>query len=306
MEDRRRRIAAVLVLGCSACSSSPANRSETGIDIVRDPSPAAQEEIRAAKEALVEAIRRGDGETLQSFHLESPKFTKFGPRSDDRLGFDEMNAQEAAGLAALTRSSRDVSIDFRELKIDVFGDTAVATSLPRIRSTGSNGMTIEIPLRLTEVWVRTDDGWKLAHEHATPAPDLVNDPFPTDQAAIRAAMASLADVGRDRDWEALRAAHLEGPKFSELAGGMHRNDFDTMLAREIEAISALEDFSIEWRDLKIDVFGEVAVATAFPVYTGTKADGERVERERRATMVWVKTPKGWKIAHEHLSVPEKE
>ena len=79
-----------------------------------------------------------------------------------------------------------------------------------------------------------------------------------------------------------------------------------MLEREVAGLSALEEFSIDWRDLKIDVFGDVAVATAFPIYTGTSADGEKIELERRATMIYVKTPDGWKIAHEHLSVPDAE
>ena len=136
--------------------------------------------------------------------------------------------------------------------------------------------------------------------------DIVKDPFPQAQEAIRAEMLALQGIGRNRDWEALRAAHLEGPKFSEFADGMQRNDFDAMLAREIAGLSTLEGFSIDWRDLKIDVFGDVAVATAFPIYTGTSADGQGIELEKRATMVYVKTSTGWKIAHEHLSVPEAE
>ena len=275
-------------------------------DIVGDLFPEAQEAIRATKEALVEAFRSGDSQTLRSFHLESSKFSKFGSGSDARLDFEGMNAQEAAGLAFVTENLPDVSIDFRELKIDVFGDVAVTTSYPLIHGTAPSGMRIELPLRLTEVWVNTDAGWKIAHEHATQAPDIVRDPFPMDQAAIRAAILSLSDIGRNRDWEALRVAHLEGPKFTDFGAGMERHDFDQMLATEIAALSGMDDFSADFRDLKIDVFGDVAVATSFPIYTGRNANGEKIEIERRATMVYVKTPAGWKIAHEHLSVPEAE
>ena len=56
----------------------------------------------------------------------------------------------------------------------------------------------------------------------------------------------------------------------------------------------------------IDVFGDVALATSFPSYTGSISNGEKIEIERRATMVYVKTTDGWKIAHEHVSVPEGE
>ena len=133
------------------------------------------------------------------------------------------------------------------------------------------------------------------------AADIVRDTFPEAQAAIRAEMLALNDIGRNHDWDALRAAHLQGPKFTELGSGLERHDFEQMIATEIAGLSPLEDFSVDFRDLKIDVFGEVAVATSFPVYRGTTANGEGVEIERRATMVYVRTEEGWKIAHEHLS-----
>ena len=136
--------------------------------------------------------------------------------------------------------------------------------------------------------------------------DMIRDPFTEAQDAIRAEMLALQGIARNRDWEALRAAHLEGPKFTDFGAGMERNDFDQMLAAEIAAISGMDDFTVDFRELKIDVFGDVAVATSFPIYTGTGANGEKIEIERRASMVYVRTADGWKIAHEHLSVPRTE
>jgi len=138
------------------------------------------------------------------------------------------------------------------------------------------------------------------------AADIVRDPFPEAQAAIRAEMLALSDIGRRHDWDGLRAAHLEGPKFSEIGAGLERNDFEEMITGEIAQVSAVQNLSIDWRELKIDVFGDVAVATSFPLYTGTDANGETGELELRATMVYVKTADGWKIAHEHLSPPAAE
>jgi ketosteroid isomerase-like protein len=119
-------------------------------------------------------------------------------------------------------------------------------------------------------------------------------------------MLALKDIGRRHDWDGLRAAHLEGSKFSEIGAGLERNDFEEMIAGEIARMSAVQDLSIDWRELKIDVFGDVAVATSFPLYTWTDENGETGELERRATMVYVKTTDGWKIAHEHLSPPGTE
>ena len=96
--------------------------------------------------------------------------------------------------------------------------------------------------------------------------DIVNDPFPEAQAAIRAEMLALGDIGRRHDWDGLRAAHMEGLKFSEIGAGLERNDFEEMITGEIARVSAVQNLSIDWRELKIDVFGDAAVATSFPLH----------------------------------------
>jgi hypothetical protein len=133
--------------------------------------------------------------------------------------------------------------------------------------------------------------------------DIVHDPFPAEESAIRAEMLALDDVANRQVWDALRSAHLEGPKFTGIGRGLERQNFEEMIADEIAALSVLQNFAIDFRELKIDVFGEVAVATSFPLYTWTDANDEEVELELRSTMVWVKTADGWKIAHEHNSSP---
>ena len=138
----------------------------------------------------------------------------------------------------------------------------------------------------------------------SPTRDIVRDSFPEAEAAIRAEMLALNDI--DNDWDALRAAHLQGPKFTEFGAGLQRHDFEEMIAAEIAAVSEMKNLAIDFRDLKIDVFGDVAIATSFPHFTWTNENGERDGMHRRATMVYVKTADGWKIAHEHLSAPETE
>ncbi len=138
----------------------------------------------------------------------------------------------------------------------------------------------------------------------SPTRDIVRDSFPEAEAAIRAEMLALNDI--DNDWDALRAAHLQGPKFTDFGAGFERHDFEEMIAAEIAAVSSVKDLAIDFRDLKIDVFGDVAIATSFPHFTWTNENGERDGMHRRATMVYVKTADGWKIAHEHLSAPETE
>jgi ketosteroid isomerase-like protein len=129
--------------------------------------------------------------------------------------------------------------------------------------------------------------------------DIVHDPFPDAQAAVRREIESLADAVRRKDADAVRSAHLESPKFTKFGRDPGRLDFEQMVASESAGLSALQDPVIEHRDLKIDVFGPAAVVTSFLLASWTDENGERAERELRATAVWVETPLGWKLAHEH-------
>ena len=153
----------VLLLGLTACTSPTPTESKKGADIVRDSFPEAKAAIRAEMLDLDDIVNRRDWDALRSAHLESSKFTKFG-RGHERQGFDEMIGEEIAGASAV----RDLSIDFRDLKIDVFGDVAVATSVPLFVMTNASGETVKIEVRGTMVWVKTADGWKIAHEHNSP------------------------------------------------------------------------------------------------------------------------------------------
>lgn len=101
-------------------------------------------------------------EGLQSAHLDSEKFSKFGPRSFDRQDLFETNESEADFFSSIT----DVEYEVRNLKVDVFGSVAVATYYPRASFT-LDGESRTINGRQTFVFVETEDGWKLAHEHGT-------------------------------------------------------------------------------------------------------------------------------------------
>jgi ketosteroid isomerase-like protein len=129
--------------------------------------------------------------------------------------------------------------------------------------------------------------------------DIVGSSFPDAQAAIKAEMRRVVDAAQRHDWEALRQAHLDSPKFTKFGRGRARENFEEMIASEIAGISTMKDPSVDFRDLRLDVYGDVAVSTSFPLFTWTDESGERVEIEIRSTVIWVKTAHGWKMAHEH-------
>ena len=72
------------------------------------------------------------------------------------------NESEAAFFGSIT----DVQYEVRDLKIDVFGDVGIATYYPEV-SFVRDGSDVALSGRQTFVFVKTDLGWKLVHEHGT-------------------------------------------------------------------------------------------------------------------------------------------
>jgi len=133
------------------------------------------------------------------------------------------------------------------------------------------------------------------------ARNLVADPFPEAQAELREVMKAMTHDMETANAQGLRDVHLNSPKFTKFSGRTYeRSNVEATVTSETTAITSVEDYKSDARDLKIDVFGDVAVVTYYPHRT-VKKDGEVLRYSARQTLVFVKTSDGWKIAHEHQS-----
>jgi len=99
---------------------------------------------------------------LQAAHLVSDKFTKFGPRIFERQDVAGTNESEAAFFGSIS----DYKQETRDLKIDVFGDVGIATYYPQV-SFVQDGVEKTADGRQTLVFLKTENGWKIIHEHGT-------------------------------------------------------------------------------------------------------------------------------------------
>lgn len=99
---------------------------------------------------------------LQDAHLDSERFSKFGPRRFERQDVEATNQSEAAFFSSISEASYEV----KDLKIDVFGDVGIATYYPEASFVRS-GERIKSSGRQTLVFLNTSAGWKLVHEHGT-------------------------------------------------------------------------------------------------------------------------------------------
>jgi hypothetical protein len=156
----------VAVLSAFLLLASCASDRALERDLVSNPFPEAQAELRSVVESIVEDAMTADIEGLQSAHLVSEKFTKFGPRSFDRQDVASTNESEAAFFGSISNFSQEI----QDLKIDVFGDVGIATYYPRV-SFVQDGVEKTGSGRQTLVFLRTADGWKIVHEHGTPKTD---------------------------------------------------------------------------------------------------------------------------------------
>lgn len=147
--------ALLVLVGCTADKQDPR-------DLVNDKFADHQGEIRDAILSIQRDIETANVEGLQALHLESTKFTKFGPRSFERQDVASANESEAAFFSSITNAKYET----RDLKIDVFGDVGIATYYPAV-SFERDGNDVEVAGRQTLVFLKTDSGWKLVHEHGT-------------------------------------------------------------------------------------------------------------------------------------------
>ena len=136
---------------------------------------------------------------------------------------------------------------------------------------------------------------------STPKYDLAHHPFPEAQTEVREALWAMIRDAEGGDVIGSREAHLDSEKFTRFGTRRYeRQNLEQCIESETANLNSLEDFKYEPRELKIDVFGDVAVVTYYPHYTAIK-NGQAIQRSGRQTLVYVRTGDDWKIAHEHHS-----
>ena len=123
-----------------------------------------------------------------------------------------------------------------------------------------------------------------------------------DEAQVRAAIDSWAMALRDKDAEAVVAHHADEFVQFSLA--------PPLLSAAADA-KGLNAWFATWRgglgyevhDLKLAVGGDVAFSHSLNRLSGTKTDGEEIALWFRLTLGFRKLGAGWKMVHEHESVP---
>jgi ketosteroid isomerase-like protein len=124
---------------------------------------------------------------------------------------------------------------------------------------------------------------------------------PAERTQIEQRLQEIFVACENKDFDRLDSYHLYGPKFTKFTGSSpERLDAEAGRKGEHEGLSAVSGLKMRAEDLKIDVFGDVGIAT-FILDFSFNSGGQAIQRKERTTLVFVKESGTWKIAHEHLS-----
>ncbi len=130
--------------------------------------------------------------------------------------------------------------------------------------------------------------------------DIIENEFPESKAEIQTVLDGIFKSIHEGDANKLISYHVYGPKFTEFRDSQQRFDSAGNEAYEREFVGAISGFEYKLNDLKINVFGDVAVVTFHADFRPT-IGGDVHQIWGSTTLVFVKVEEEWKITHEHHS-----
>ena len=124
---------------------------------------------------------------------------------------------------------------------------------------------------------------------------------PKERAAIERRLQEIIAAAESKDLERLDSYHAYGPKFTKYSG-TSAGRLDAIAGRkgEHDGLGAVKGLKMHAQELKIDVFGNVGIATFILDYN-FDSGSETIYRKDRSTIVFIKEHGDWKIVHEHLT-----
>ena len=136
---------------------------KSNVDLVNEEFPEAQQEIIDTFGEIVQSLNDGDMDKLISFHAYSPKFTEF-KNGEPRNGGAANEKFEREVFGAVTEV---VKFDAKDLQIAVYGDVANVTFHSDFHLKFGEDLVV-VNDQITLLFVDTDNGWKIVHEHHSP------------------------------------------------------------------------------------------------------------------------------------------
>jgi ketosteroid isomerase-like protein len=125
--------------------------------------------------------------------------------------------------------------------------------------------------------------------------------YAAEQTQIRRRLDEIIDAAEKKDFPRLDSYHRYGPKFTKFATeSPARLDAEAARKGEHDGLGAATDLVMHAEDVKINVYGDVGIATLVLDYS-FKAGADTIQKKALTTLVFVRDGSEWRITHEHLS-----
>ncbi|MDG6902114.1 MAG: nuclear transport factor 2 family protein [Nitrososphaerota archaeon] len=139
-------------------------------------------------------------------------------------------------------------------------------------------------------------------------------PADKDRKDIEAFIRAFFDAGKSKDLTALADFHASRDQFTKFDENppYTRQSSDEAFVYEQAAFANISDYDYSMEEFRVDLLGDVAIATFYLAYSGMfvnnySFEGSPVKAKTRVTMVLLRTARGWRVAHEHFSrLPEPQ
>ena len=155
-------LSSLLLMGCNDGEDDQIVNTEQE-DLINTDYPEKKQEVIETWDAIEQSLRDGDIDKLISFHGYSPKFTEY--KNGEAVNGAEANETfERNTFGAVTEV---VKFDTEDFKVSVYGDVANVTFQTDFHLKFGDNLVI-INEQTTLLFVKTNDGWKIVHEHHSP------------------------------------------------------------------------------------------------------------------------------------------
>jgi ketosteroid isomerase-like protein len=115
------------------------------------------------------AVAALEQQWLQSQRTNNPDLV--APLLADKFittGSDGKVTNKAETLAT-AKATKYTSVDYDDMKVTAFGDTAIATGGFRAKGTDASGKPLDVTERFTDTWVKMPNGqWQCVASHVSP------------------------------------------------------------------------------------------------------------------------------------------
>ena len=149
----------IVITGCKQ-KEEKVEIEEVKIDLLNDEFPEAKQEVKLTMDSIAQSAKDGDLDKLISFHAYSPKFTEF-KNGEVRNNGEENEKFERGVFGSVTEV---LKFYLNDMKIAVYDNVANVTLHTDFHLKFGEDLAV-INEQMTLLFLKTDNGWKIVHEH---------------------------------------------------------------------------------------------------------------------------------------------